>query len=117
MVPLQHIGPALATSLAAIFNVAWLAVVLIRRGHLQIDAQLRQRSIRVMGAAAAMGLVLVVTQHLLFGTDHSASRLLALTALVSIGLVVYAVAALFSGAADLSELRRLLNRRRIRTVR
>ncbi len=55
MVPLQHIGPALATSLAAIFNVAWLAVVLIRRGHLQIDGQLRQRSIRVMGAAAAMG--------------------------------------------------------------
>ena len=33
MVPLQHIGPALATSLAAIFNVGWLGVVLARRGH------------------------------------------------------------------------------------
>ena len=28
MVPLQHIGPALATSLAAIFNVGWLGVLL-----------------------------------------------------------------------------------------
>jgi putative peptidoglycan lipid II flippase len=118
MVPLQHIGPALATSLAAIFNVAWLGVVLIRRGHLQIDAQLRQRSIRVLGAATAMGCVLVFAQHLLFTTaQHSAGRLLSLTALVSIGLVVYAVAVVFSGAADLRELRRLLDRRRVRTAR
>src|SRR5262249_8255749 len=29
MVPLQHIGPALATSLAAIFNVGWLGVMLM----------------------------------------------------------------------------------------
>ena len=39
MVPLQHVGPALATSLAAIFNVGWLGVVLARRGHLVLDAQ------------------------------------------------------------------------------
>src|ERR1700759_5416746 len=38
MVPLQHIGPALATSLAAMFNVGWLAVVLVRRGHLRLCA-------------------------------------------------------------------------------
>ncbi len=39
MVPLQHVGPALATSLAAIFNVGWLGVVLARQGHLRLDAQ------------------------------------------------------------------------------
>ena len=32
MVPLRHVGPALATSLAAIFNVGWLAIALHRRG-------------------------------------------------------------------------------------
>ncbi len=117
MIPLQHIGPALATSLAAIFNVGWLAFVLMRRGHLQIDAQLRQRVIRVIGAVAVMGLALVLAQHLLFTRQHGASRLLALIALVSIGLVVYAIAVVFSGAADLGELRRLLNRRRMRTAR
>jgi putative peptidoglycan lipid II flippase len=41
MVPLAHIGPALATSLAAICNVAGLAVVLVRRGHFVPDRQLR----------------------------------------------------------------------------
>ena len=118
MVPLQHIGPALATSLAAIFNVGWLAVVLTRRGHLRVDARLRQRSVRVIGATASMGIALLLTQHLLFGAgQHSAGRLLALTALVSTGLLVYAIAVVFSGAADLGEFRQLLNRRRIRTVR
>ena len=55
MVPLQHIGPALATSLAAIFNVGWLGVVLARRGHLRLDAQLRRRSVRMAAAAGGDG--------------------------------------------------------------
>src|SRR4029079_6672052 len=62
MVPLQHIGPALATSLAAIFNVAWLWAVLARRGHLVLDAQVRRRSVRMAAAAAAMGLALWLIQ-------------------------------------------------------
>jgi putative peptidoglycan lipid II flippase len=118
MVPLRHIGPALATSLAAIFNVGWLAVVLIRRGHLRMDAQLRQRSARVLGATAAMGIVLVLAQQVLFASSqHSTGRLLALAALVGIGLGVYAIAVVVSGAADLRELRRLLDRRRVRAAR
>ena len=66
MVPLQHVGPALATSLAAIFNVGWLGVVLARRGHLRPDARLRRRSVRMAAAAAVMGVALWVTQHALF---------------------------------------------------
>ncbi len=58
MVPLQHIGPALATSLAAIFNVGWLGVVLIRQGHLRPDAQLRRRGVRMAAATLAMGVAL-----------------------------------------------------------
>jgi putative peptidoglycan lipid II flippase len=118
MVPLRHIGPALATSLAAIFNVACLAFVLMRRGQLRIDADTRRRCVRVMGAAATMGLALVFIERVLFATGlHSASRIMALAALVSIGLVIYAVAVVISGAADLRELRRLLDRRRARAAR
>jgi len=71
-----------------------------------------------MGAAAAMGLALLFIERVLFATGlHSASRIMALAALVSIGLVIYAVAVVISGAADLRELRRLLDRRRARAAR
>ncbi len=113
MVPLRHIGPALATSLAAIFNVGWLGGVLARRGHLRPDAQLRHRGIRMAAAAAAMGVVLLLAQQVLFVTPlHGAARLAALAALVVAGLVAYGVAALAFGAADVRGLAGLLRRRR-----
>ena len=58
MVPLRHVGPALATSLAAIFNVGWLAFALHRQGHLQLDAQIRRRLPRMVLAAVAMAAAL-----------------------------------------------------------
>src|SRR5262249_12969667 len=71
MVPLQHIGPALATSLAAIFNVGWLAIVLMRRGQLQIDAGLKERLARMLAATAIMGVALWLAQRALFtGSSH-----------------------------------------------
>ena len=66
MVPLQHVGPALATSLAAIFNVGWLGAVLARQGHLRPDARLWGRSLRMVAAAAAMGVALWLAQSVLF---------------------------------------------------
>ena len=75
MVPLQHIGPALATSLAAMFNVGWLGVVLVRRGQLRLDAQLRRRCVRMLAAAGAMGVALALTQHVLFAPPlHGVAR-------------------------------------------
>src|SRR6195952_4373084 len=58
MVPLAHIGPALATSLAALCNVGGLAFILLRRGHWVPDRQLRRRCGGMLGASMAMGLVL-----------------------------------------------------------
>ncbi|HYZ63128.1 MAG TPA: murein biosynthesis integral membrane protein MurJ, partial [Acetobacteraceae bacterium] len=40
MVPLQHMGPALATSLSALFNVIMLGILLSRRGLLRMDRRL-----------------------------------------------------------------------------
>ena len=114
---LAHIGPALATSLAAMFNVGCLGVVLARHGHLRPDAQLLRRAARMLVAAAAMGLALAATQHVLFAAPlHGLARIGALVALVTVGLVVYAAAALAFGAGDWRELRRLVGRRRQRVA-
>ena len=110
---LAHIGPALATSLAAMVNVGCLAVVLARHGHLRPDAQLRRRSVGMLAAAAAMGLALAATQHVLFAAPlHGMVRAGALAALVGVGMVVYGGAALAFGAGDWGELRRMLTRRK-----
>jgi putative peptidoglycan lipid II flippase len=110
---LAHIGPALATSLAAIFNVGCLGVVLQRHGHLRPDAQLRRRAVRMVAAAVAMGLALAATQYVLFAAPlHGLARIGALAALVGVGLVVYGGAAIAFGAGDWRELGRMLGRRR-----
>jgi putative peptidoglycan lipid II flippase len=110
---LAHIGPALATSLAAMFNVGGLGVVLVRHGHLRPDAQLTGRVVRMVAAAAAMGLALAAAQHVLFAAPlHGLERIGALAALVAVGLLAYGAAALVFGAGDWRELGRMLARRR-----
>ena len=110
---LGQMGPALATSLAAIFNLGWLAGVLAWRGHLRPDPQLRRRCLGMLPAAGVMGLALAATQHLLFAAPllHGVARFAALAALVAVGMAVYGAAALAFGAGDWRELRRLAARR------
>jgi putative peptidoglycan lipid II flippase len=108
MVPLQHVGPALATSLAAIFNVGWLGFALLRRRHLRLDAALRRRCARMMAAAATMGAALWLVQQALFRAPlHGMERLAALAALVLAGLLAYGAAVMLFGAADWRMLARL----------
>jgi putative peptidoglycan lipid II flippase len=110
---LAHVGPALATSVAAMFNVGCLGAVLARQGYLRPDAQLWRRSVGMLAAAGAMGLALAVAQHVLFATPlHGLARIGALAALVAVGLVVYGGAAMAFGAGDWRELGRMLARRR-----
>lgn len=114
MVPLKHVGPALATSLAAMFNVGWLAGVLMRRGHLRLDARLRRRCLRMVGAAVAMGVVLWITQQALFGAPlHGLARVGALAALVAAGLASYGAATIVFGAADIRTFIRTPRMRRL----
>src|SRR5665647_710233 len=58
MGPLQHLGPPLASSVAAWVNVAALGWVLHRRGHLALDAQILRVAPRMLAAGLAMALVL-----------------------------------------------------------
>ena len=111
MVPLQHIGPALATSISAIFNVAALAILLSRRGHLRPDAQLRRRMPRMALAAFAMAVALIYAQSWLTPWLAGPFRWAALAALVGGGLVAYGAAAQVLGAFDVRELRAMVRRR------
>jgi putative peptidoglycan lipid II flippase len=114
MIPLTHIGPALATSLAAICNVIGLAFVLGRRGHFAPDHQLRRRCAGMIGASVIMALVLWGLRVLLFQTPpHGWMRIASLAALVGAGMLAYAVAASLLGAYDLRDIGRMMSRRRL----
>ncbi|MBS0558879.1 MAG: murein biosynthesis integral membrane protein MurJ [Proteobacteria bacterium] len=123
MRPLAHMGPALATSLSSMANVALLAAVLVRQGHLRLDARLLSRTPRIVAAAALMALVLAGLGHLLFGADgigvHGPSlvRLGALGALVAAGMLAYGIAGQALGAFDLRAVRGAIARRFLRRRR
>ena len=114
MIPLQHVGPALASSLAAMFNVGALATVLYRRGFLAADYRLRQRLPRMAFAAAAMAatLWLLQTHGLNPAVMERGVRWAGLAALVGLGLLAYGVAGLALGAFDARELAGRMRRRR-----
>jgi putative peptidoglycan lipid II flippase len=103
---LEHIGPALATSIASTFNVVALGIALRRRRHFVADTELLRRLPRMALAAAAMGMTLWFAQEPLFHLG----RWLGLVSLVSLGVGVYGVAALLLGAFDVRALRRLIRR-------
>ena len=93
MVPLAHVGPALATSLVRLGNVGCLAVVLMRRGHMRRGPRLlrRCRGMAAVGrrwwrCCGGCGVCL------LRGRGRAAA-LAGLAALVGGGMLAYAVAA------------------------
>ena len=102
MRPFEHMGPPLASAVAAWFNVGLLVWLLHRRGHLVIDATLRHRAPRMIAAGLVMCGVLWGVQHTLFaslGSSHGL-RWAALAVLVSSGLAAYGVAGQVLGGFD-----------------
>jgi putative peptidoglycan lipid II flippase len=115
MVPLQNVGPPLATSLAAIFNVCGLGMVLARRGLLRLDAQLQRRALRMVLATGAMGVSLWLAQEMLFAAPlHGVARLGTLAARVGGGLPPHPPAAAGFGAGDWRAVGRIVGRRMAR---
>ncbi len=112
MTPLQHMGPALATSVSALFNVLALAILLARRGHFTLDPRLRRRLPRIAVAAAAMGAALALLLPPLapwFALEYV--RWAALAGLVTAGAATYAATGQLIGAFSLRDLLALLRRR------
>lgn len=112
MLPLAHVGIALAGGLANWMNAALLAIVLWRRGHLRFDARLRRRLPRTLLAVAAMAAVTAGGEYLLAPWLSGAfiERATALAGLCGAGLLAYGVAAQLAGAVRLTELRALVRR-------
>jgi putative peptidoglycan lipid II flippase len=114
MGPLQQVGPALATSLAAIFNVACLGLMLRRRGHLALDAQFRIRLPRILLAALVMAAVLWAGERMVYlPLDRgSALRAVGLCLLIGMGGLAYFGAGEVLGAFELRSFAGALLRRR-----
>ncbi|MDE2006505.1 MAG: murein biosynthesis integral membrane protein MurJ [Rhodospirillales bacterium] len=118
MRPFQQMGPALATSLAAFANLAGLALVLRRRGHLGFDAALRRRAPRMAAAAIAMAGVVLAARYGLAPllAIRGPARWLALAALVAAGAASYFAALPLFGAYGARQALGLLRRRRLRAA-
>ena len=112
MVPLAHVGIALATTLAGWLNVALLAAGLARRGFLRPDRRLKRRLPCMIAAAAVMGALLWgLALGLETALETAGLRIAALAALVVAGLVGYGALAALTGVFSVREMRALLGRR------
>ena len=116
MTPLQHLGPPLASSVAAWVNVAALAAILMRRGHLAIDAGLRRSVPRMLLAGLVMVVVLLALDRAVFAplAARGGWRWLGLAVLVAGGFFSYGAAGQIVGAFDLRELLGGVRRNRYR---
>jgi putative peptidoglycan lipid II flippase len=110
---LAHVGIALATACSAWMNAALLALLLRRRGQLDIDARLRGRVPRIVLAAACMAGVLWGGDRLLTPMLAGASmeKVTALAILVVAGLAAYGLMAQLTGAARVSDVTSAMRRR------
>lgn len=109
-----HIGPPLATAIAATVNVALLYFTLRKRGHFVADAQLIRRSWRLALAALLMGAAMwPLLGFFMPYTDGSWwMRGAAMAVLVGTGCLVYAVATLALRAFTIADLKSQFSRKR-----
>lgn len=108
-----HVGPPLATALAACINTAMLYRTLSARGHFHADARLKRRLPRLALAALLMGLVLYLLAPFAWPylTGSILRRALALLVLTGGGAAIYGIACIATGAYRVSDLRALISRR------
>jgi putative peptidoglycan lipid II flippase len=111
---LEHIGIALATSIAAWVNATLLIITSLRRGHYVADQRFRQRFPRMVGSLVMMAAVLGGTFYLLSGNyaenAGAAKAIWGLVILIIAGAGSYFAAAHVTGAFQFSELKATLMR-------
>jgi len=114
MGPFLHVGIALSTALAALFNAAALGTMLWRRGHFVPDARLAGRGLRMAVAACVMAAALWAIEDRVFDAVEQMRgvRWVGLAVLVAGGMAAYFGTGLLIGAFRVGELTGLLRRRR-----
>lgn len=110
--PLQHVGLAIATSIASWVNVGLMAWKLKQRGLLRTDATLRRRLPRFGLASALMAAGLFGGYHLLAPWFEQAMpyRITALFVLVAGGLGVYTLLVMLTRAMTIGDVKALMKR-------
>jgi len=109
---MQQVGLALATSLSSWVNFVLLALALRRRGFLTLDRRLKRSLLPLVGATVGMAGALRLG---MLGLEPwfqlpGLGRIVALAALIALGLAVFALLAWLCGAVDRDGLRRVLRR-------
>lgn len=113
MGPLAHAGLALATAIAAWVNAGVLCALLIRKGHLRIDAAIITRTIRMALAALMMAACLYGLSRAIAGPLASTPwiALPTLIAVVVAGMGFYAGLGSLVGAFRLSDIKHAFTRK------
>ncbi len=113
MRPLQHVGPPLATAIAATFNMGVLGCILWRRSFLRPDRRLASRAARMLLASLAMTAVLWTLERTLWArfTHTQTLRLAGLALLIGIGMSLYAAMAQALGLIDVRDVVGAVRRR------
>jgi putative peptidoglycan lipid II flippase len=89
MGPLKHVGPPLATSIAAWLNVGLLTFMLLRRDYMRPDRVLFSRLARMMAATLLMAAALFAARKGLVPVGGQHVSVIALSLLIAVGLVTY----------------------------
>jgi putative peptidoglycan lipid II flippase len=104
---LAHVGVAIALSASGWLQAALLLAMLARRGHFHLDTRSRANLPRIALATIGMGAALLALRAVLEPALAGALtlRLIALAALVAVGLAVFVVLVLILGVVNWRELR------------
>ena len=107
---MPHVGIAVATTIAAWINAAMLFFRLKRDGDFESDARLARNLPLIALASLAMGLAVYFLigwlEPSLASTASLATKATALTAVVSAGVIVFAVMILATGVLSVAQLKR-----------
>ncbi|PYD76581.1 murein biosynthesis integral membrane protein MurJ [Novacetimonas pomaceti] len=115
MHPLAHVGPPLASSIAAIVNMMVLGIVLLRTGAMHVTDGLISRLSRMSACTAIMGVVVMLC-CLLTPAGHmmemgGTARLLTLGAVMTAAMATYATGLHLTGVIDMGRVSAAIRRR------
>lgn len=113
---IDHVGMALATSLASWLNTYLLCRTLYKRGLFKPDTALKRRALRMLLASLIMSGILLLLHHILsdFASQNSLYATASLGITIAIGGITYLLLTWFTGGIDKTQIRALLRRPKAR---
>ncbi len=110
----NHVGIAMAASIAAWVNATLLGVVLTRRGFFKTDKRLRKNLVLILLNSLLMGAILLLINHFTFEYFTRQTMFIArvglLGAIVAIGAGLYFVVCHFTGVFKLADFKAAFRR-------